>query len=953
MMKSTPGKKKKVRRARTRPDLLSCLCMACCLALAAPAAAGDMPPPFETTDARNGTSITVYSEFLRDPDDSLSFSQILDGDLDREFRPAGRALENAGLARGTWWVRFALRNSSEDHQRLLLELRPSLFEKVTLHKPGREGYQVRHAGSDTRLPWGDIPHRSPLFELSLAPDEKKLVHMRLVPRHNFRYGLVLHEQDHPVVSSPFSGQLFLLFAGTLLGLMCYNLGTFLLYGGRAYLHYASFLFSMTLMALATTGFLGVQHLAYPGLQPLLEKMAIFLLAFSGMAFSSVFLNAPALAPRLHRALQAAMGVALVGLLLSPALSQRLMFELALLVSATGMALVFWLSVLAWRNRSSLAPLHLIARLPVLVAALGAMLVATGFWSPQLEPAYLLLMATNVEALLFAIGLSQKSRDELRDTLEIARSESVEEATRQARSDTLSRLSHEIRTPMSGILGMVEILRDTPLTRNQRECLDGIQESGEGLLHLLNDVLEHARLEEDSAEPELRPVNLSSVLMDAVELFGERAEECGIELITHIHTNVPTRVQADSERLKQTLTAVLGSCIRHAQPGELVIDVARDISGRPDHFSFRLEGSALAGTDPLIFNSLLEQERALSDDSTHLSLSIARQLIEGMGGSSSIRTGDQGTAVEFILPLPASPDGPSESLPEYDEILEGRSMLVVDDSSTFTRVVWLQALSWGMRVTTCHDAREALAAIRSQDNFDEPFDLLMLDQNIPGMDGMELVRRIEQDEDIRSRPLVIMLTGVRGAPSVRTARDAGIHRVVRKPVSGPLLKRILAESLDNRPPPRDTTEPESRALDPELHILVAEDHGPSRKVIRNMLEKLGVEPVIVNSGQEVLQAWRESTPDLILMDCEMPGMDGFDAARAIREEETATGRAPVPILALTAHVMPRHRQQGREAGMNDHLAKPVEMEALYRAIRDFTDGDGRQPDSRRASGETRE
>jgi two-component system, sensor histidine kinase RetS len=426
-------------------------------------------------------------------------------------------------------------------------------------------------------------------------------------------------------------------------------------------------------------------------------------------------------------------------------------------------------------------------------------------------------------------------------------------------------------------------------------------------------------------------------MDALELFRERAEEKQIELIPHIHNNVPHMVEGDPGRLRQILTNVLSACIRHAGAGELIVDVARDPSGRADHVRIEIDGTALRHVDQHL-NALDQRDSGESgDDATQLGLSIARQLCEAMGGRCGVRESRrEGQLCWISLPLPAV--SVDEEVAEHElgqqHALSGRHMLVVDDSSTVTRVIRHQALSWGMRVTVCHDPREALASIRMQANLNDPYDVVLLDHLMPGMNGMQLATRIHEDLLI-SHPLVlVMLTGVQDAPTANLARNVGIHKVLAKPVSGKRLRRALIEALGMMTSPSQRAD-DNALPDPALRILVAEDHLLSQKVIRGMLGKLGLDADIVNNGLEALAALQEKQYDVILMDCEMPEMDGFEATRQIRALERRTGNKPVPIIALTAHILREHRERSLNAGMNAHVAKPVELGSLAEVIVRFT------------------
>ncbi len=347
-----------------------------------------------------------------------------------------------------------------------------------------------------------------------------------------------------------------------------------------------------------------------------------------------------------------------------------------------------------------------------------------------------------------------------------------------------------------------------------------------------------------------------------------------------------------------------------------------------------EGSALKHIDDRL-SALQDKGNEQHDDATDLGLSIARQLSEAIGGRCGVRDGRRhGQLCWICVPLPEVQSEADSEFEDSPQALQGRHMLVVDDSSTVTRVIRHQALSWGMRVTVCHDPREALASIRMQANLKDPYDIVLLDHLMPGMNGMQLATRIHEDLMI-SHPLVlVMLTGVQDAPTTNLARNVGIHKVLTKPVSGRRLRRALTEALgmlNHQAAPGQ----ENATPDPSLRILVAEDHLLSQKVIRGMLGKLGLDADVVGNGLEALAAVQEKQYDLILMDCEMPEMDGFEATRRIREQERRQGKKPVPVIALTAHILREHRERSLAAGMNAHVAKPVELGNLAEVIVSFT------------------
>lgn len=906
-------------------------------------------PPFVITDTLDSARITIYSEYLEDIEGDVRLQDLLAGQHDARFQPARASSEFLGFSANTWWLRLALSNSTEQMQHLLLNLTPGLFSDIRFYYTDEQGrYQEKRAGTRNDPPWADLRYRSPVFNVDLPAGATHIYYLRVVPDRHMSYTLRLNTVEHQLQSSLRIDGLFLLLTGVILGLVLYNAALFAQYRSCAHLYYSAFLSALALAALSGGGFIGVQYLPLPHLQPHMEATATLLAIAASTAFSRIFLNSREHVREAEPWLLTLIACALVSALLNWVLPAILALQIAYMLALICVTLLLWVGFACWFRQGDHASLYLLARSPLIVCVALTVLASFGVLPVSINGPLLILATATVEALLFALGLSRKSQEELEQRLNAEQHDALTSATWRIRGETLARLSHEIRTPMSGVLGMAEILRDTPLTPNQKDYVQGIQNAGESLLKILNDVLEYSRLEQGHTELEVSRFDLNELVMDAVALFRERAEERQIELIPHIHTNVPHEVEGDAGRLKQALTNMLGTCIRHAQSGELVIDVARDASGRADHLRFEFEGSALHHQADLFEPLASNDTTPPPADSSQLGLAITRQLVEVMAGRCGHRNSRSGPAGWFTLPLPATEQPPPPAID--DSLLRGRAILVVDDSSTVTRVIRQQALAWGMRVTACHDPREALASIRTQANLNDPYDVVLLDHQMPGMTGMQLAARIHEDPMISRPPLLVMLTGINDAPTATMARNVGIHRVLGKPVSGPRLRQALAEEL-GAVADRQEADLEHQSPDPGLRILVAEDHQLSQKVIRGMLAKLGLDAEVVANGREALEAARTDRYDLILMDCEMPEMDGFEATRRIREWERQHGRPPLPIVALTAHILREHRERSLAAGMNAHVPKPVELDTLRRAIVQFTSAAGTPPGSSRASVET--
>jgi two-component system, sensor histidine kinase RetS len=538
-------------------------------------------------------------------------------------------------------------------------------------------------------------------------------------------------------------------------------------------------------------------------------------------------------------------------------------------------------------------------------------------------------------VMFTLGLHVNHLRRHQERLIARNREVTRQAERRAKADFLARISHEIRTPMNGVLGMTELLLDTALSAKQRDFVQTIHSSGNDLLDLVNEILDMSRLESGQMVLETAQFDLHALVNDCLNIFRGRIDGQSIELIGYVNDDIPRTVLGDPTRLRQILMALLGNALRYTGQGEivLVVGVEKGVEGSPAiRFAVQDTGAGMPreARDMLTRHDATALKPAESDGNSHIALGIARQLVDIMGGRLGVKHQEgRGSTVWLVLPLP-----PVETAVEEvnGQCLVDRSVLIVDDNVTCRKVLQQQTNAWGMNAQTAASGKEALAMLRSQASLVAPFDFLLIDHAMPGMSGLELAGRIKEDPSIGNDLIVIMLTGMTQPPSRIVARNAGIRRLLNKPVAGYTLRSTLIDEWSQQLSQRDRPEGHARQEEPEetsfamdaFRVLVAEDNAISTKVIRGMLTKLKIEAVTVQNGRQAVDAARTGNFDMILMDCEMPELDGFDAAEEIRAWESSTGRTPVPIIALTAHILPEHRERARRVGMNGHMAKPIDL-----------------------------
>ena len=873
---------------------------------------------------------------LLDEQANLQLSDVRSERYRNQFSPLPLADIDAAPAGQALWLHYRL--PPGDQEQLLRVFAPDLsgldlyaLEGEQLLRQLHHGRQAGNAsptlrGSDHVLP---LPNsRQPLD-----------IYLRLVSEHQLRPAISL-EPAAKAASDQRQPLLFGMLFGGLIMLIMHNLIRFLYTRSSTTLILALYHGLMLLSGLILLNLSGPWWHLWHSAQTPAAYLTLVLAGLSGLYFTQHFFS-PCNSPRLNRLLQGEMlivGLSGLVLLFVDTLPLNLMTYALMALGSVSMLLVssyHWYKGYAPGRLFSLAMVVFnLGGLVLLPALLGLTRTST----PWLL--CILLGLTVVSGLLLNLAVSERLRRISEERFSASRALAASDAEINAKAEFLAKISHEIRTPMNGVLGMTELLLGTPLSVKQRDYVQTIHSAGNELLTLINEILDISKLESRQIELDDVQFDLNALIEDCLNIFRAKAEQQNIELISFTQPQVPRVISGDPTRLRQALSSLLENALKNTDQGEILLVVALDQRGEVPRLRIAVQdsGEPLPAADrEALLQAELHSHHFLSSNKLggHLGLVIAKQLIGLMQGEFGIKS-STGMGNTLWLTLPLDPSRLEQPPADPDSPLRDARVLVVDDNDTCRKVLVQQCSAWGMNVSAVPSGKEALALLRTKAHLRDYFDAVLLDQNMPGMTGMQLAAKIKEDPSLNHDILVVMLTGISNAPSKVIARNAGVKRILAKPVAGYTLKTTLAEELAQRG--REQAMPASlpgipQALDlpGDFRVLVAEDNSISTKVIRSMLGKLNLRPDTACNGEEALQAMKTQHYDLVLMDCEMPILDGFSATQQLRAWEAENQRQRTPVVALTAHILAEHKERARLAGMDGHMAKPVELSQLRELI----------------------
>jgi signal transduction histidine kinase/CheY-like chemotaxis protein len=730
-----------------------------------------------------------YIDILEDPDGSLTIGDVTSERHAFQFAPAPMTELYFGYTRSVYWMRFTVENQRDVFMHFLLEAAPADIDYLDLYAIDPDTGQLRqHVRSGSAMPYGDRAYDHPLhlFDLTIEPHAAYTYYVRAESDKTVNLELRLGTPDKflHLIGERDWWQGYLL--GALVVACILHMALFALFHFRSFLWYSLFLAGVIGIQVSWNGYL-LQF--FPHSETLLDHQImtpIYLAVLFSTLFAQSLLRTRKRSLWQHHTFTALAAAALAGAIGTWFLPVRENAVFASGLAMLSIVLIFASTLHANMEGERLARHFLIARTTTTGVVLVSIFNMQGYLPQGSFASWGVACAVALESIIMAISMTRHCLDQMRRTV-LAANEAAYGRQEQGSLVNLADICHELRTPISGVLGMADLLLGGNITEQQRNQIKTIHKSGQALLDVTNKLSDLSSIERGTAEINTAPFELTPLVESCVEHCRGRAEFNNIELIYHIDSHITGFVRGDQEKLQQAIINLLQFALRHVEQGEVVLGVSPAESERVA-FSIR------SGHNTLVDRVTLTETRPLGS-SDQLNLTIAEQFIRLMGGSLSVQSFvDGGVSICFNVPLPPQ-EGKVQPSQDDNLILQGRRLLIVDDNATCCTIIEQQAVQWGMTVQSSHGGKEALAILRSRTTIDELFDIVLIDYDMPGMNGLELAEHIQQDPNINhEKLLLVMLTGVSKAPSKIMAENAAIERVLYKPLSGKSLKQALQAAL---------------------------------------------------------------------------------------------------------------------------------------------------------------
>ncbi len=918
------------------------------------------------TETSGKVSLGTYLEILEDPTTQLTIDDVLTAPKAIRFTKSNVETPGFGFTESAYWLRFTVVNTQPKGQKFFLEVNYPLLDHIDFYTPSAEGYTVTEAGDTHPFAQREIKFRNFIFPVDIAPQDEKTFYLRCQTTSSMNFPLILLSQT--ALSERISTEQSLLgiYYGIMITMLVFSLFVYFGFLDTTYLYYFLFIGGYSLFQLSING-LAFQHF-WPNSLWWANNNIPFFIFFSftfAIFFTRKALDTNILVPRLDKILivlawMAVFG-ALISLFTSYSLSIRLSTSFCLCVIfliAAGLACA------AKGHRPALfysfAWLAFLVGVVVYSLKTFSILPNTPFtrWSLQIGSAWEVIILFMGLADRFRLQerektalqaqyahqleqeVAERTRDLKREAHERSMAEQKAEAANKAKSEFLANMSHEIRTPMNAIIGMANLSLKEKLPSKVKNYLTVMQDSGQSLLGIINDVLDFSKIEAGKLDLEEIAFDIHKPLEDLADMFSNKiAEKAGLELFITTEDDLPSQVIGDPLRLRQILINLVGNAVKFTNQGNIIVSVScLEKSDDMATLQFSVEdtgtGIKKEKVDHL-FESFSQEDTSTTRmyGGTGLGLSISKKLITMMDGGIQVKSEvGKGTIFTFTGKFSLSQDAKVKQL-VMPPALTGLRVLVIDDNKVLRATLKKMLKSFQCVVETYASGEETLARINGLPKGEPSFDLIITDLTMPGINGITLAQKIAIRDEYKETP-IILISALGNEKELRMAKTAAVTLFMSKPIKrSRLFHTILELFAQDHLETHDSflQEDEYSSIDyfEGCKILLAEDNSINQLVAKEILHNRGIKVDLAATGKEAVAAVHESTYDAVLMDIQMPEMDGFEATQEIRKDENFN---TLPIIAMTAHALSGYREKCIQAGMDDYVTKPIDENELFSTLK---------------------
>ncbi|NRB40342.1 MAG: response regulator [Pseudomonadales bacterium] len=883
-------------------------------------------------------------EYFYDADGQRSLKDI----RTQSFLRFPKQRENIGYQTGASWLRMTLINNSGRDIALILNTRDRFsiemdFYVIHHNKNPALEQQIESLNLGVRFDVNKQPLGAldMLLPLHIRQAEKITLYLRVQSIHDVSLYPILQTTEAYLHSEIKNERHYELFYGVVLGLMFFNFFIAWMTREKPYVYYCFFLLISFFYYTSMDGYL---YRFWPDpWWPVGKLHSFYTLGFFSYALFCAFsINYLALQSWQRRLGQFFVGLLILGVFLQAFLPMQ---YLRLYLGIVGIGVLLFISAIAvwrWYKGSTAAGIYVIAFIGFFGATIIAVLSDLLGFLLNLEQAGLIARLGYIwQIILLSIGLAHKMNEFKEESLQLREKAIAADAEAKFKSQFLANMSHEIRTPMNGVLGMADLLKQTPLSDEQKGYTNIIVSSGKALLGVINDILDFSKIEARGMELECIDFQLSKLIIDIRNLFLLRSQEKGVELLCTIDADVPLSIRGDPVRLQQVLTNLISNAFKFTETGSIHLSVMNDPNrSRRLLITVTDTGIGLDSEQQLhIFQAFKQASMSTTRKfgGTGLGLTISKAIIELMQGEIGVSS-EQGKGATFWVSIPLILGQTPIVFSSNDfSILKNKRILLIDDDVEYCQFVCRQLLPFSIDCEFVHDGEYGIEAITVALQLNKPFDLIIVDWHMPlGIDGLETSLRIRQEEKFHDLP-ILLLTATGTPPNAEKVMEFGLSHAASKPVSESDLAQLLCQTFKLQQDQRKAVMIKKAVIESDMasvmmrnkNILVAEDNAINQLVVQGMLQKLGYTVELVDNGEKALHRYQQNADsiDMILMDYEMPVMNGLESTQRIRQWERLHHSVRVPIVALTAHALVEYKENIFQSDMDALLLKPISMDAL--------------------------